>query len=303
MVIKLKNIYKLSTKEDYKFIHKFFGISCLLNFIYQFYYLFTYGNMNLDNNKSTPIILFFHSALSLSSLIFHVPKNRHQGLPMIYKEFRLHSIIFALRSVICSLLFYYKISMIYNYFVINLTMILADIITYKYKVSNTTMRGMPFEKNIGEKEKKSVTLMHSCHQFSANLFMITNINSAFSPLLAIQLAAFLMTLVRKSIISPLDWHRFYALSLWINIFVYWSFNDLRQPITVILGTYIFTYLRINCRFNKYLVWNCLFIIIHIFKNHENLNLSVDKYTNRIITNCIIVLYLLNQVSYSLSLWI
>ena len=49
-------------------------------------------------------------------------------------------------------------------------MVLADVITYKYKLANTTMRGMPFEKEIDEKEKKSVTLMHSCHQFTLIIY-------------------------------------------------------------------------------------------------------------------------------------
>jgi len=38
-------------------------------------------------------------------------------------------------------------------------------------------------------------------QILATLFMLGNINTSFTPLLAIQLAAFLMTLVIKSIIG------------------------------------------------------------------------------------------------------
>ena len=81
--------------------------------------------MNLRNNSYTPFLLMLHGLLSVSSFIFHVPLNRHKGLPMIYKEFRLHSIIFALRSVVCALSFYYKFSLVANVFFINLTMLCA----------------------------------------------------------------------------------------------------------------------------------------------------------------------------------
>ena len=41
-----------------------------------------------------------HAMLSLSSLIFHtVPKERVVGKPMIWQEYRIHNIIFGLRSV------------------------------------------------------------------------------------------------------------------------------------------------------------------------------------------------------------
>ena len=87
--------------------------------------------------------------------------------------------------------------------------------------------------------------LHSVQQFGATMFMMGNIDSAFAPLLAIQIAAFLMTLIRKSIISELDWHRLYAISLWLNIFVYWSFNRIDKPIYIIMGVYLFDYLRVN----------------------------------------------------------
>ena len=99
-------------------------------------------------------------------------------------------------------------------------MILADLATNKYGAATKTMRGIPYGKEISEDDKKKITYMHSNQQFAATMFMVCNINSAFSPLLAIQMAAFLKTLVRKAIITELDWHRVYVITLWLNIFVY-----------------------------------------------------------------------------------
>jgi hypothetical protein len=302
MVLKTKNIFKLVTREDPNFIHKFFGISCLLNFIYQFAHLGIYGSMDLINNKHTPLLLVIHGGLNLSSLIFHVPLNRHKGAPMIYKEFRLHSIVFALRSVLCAFAFYYNLSIVFNIFIINLTMMAADLITFFFEADTKTMRGMPFGKDLKENEKKEVTNMHSTQQFGATAFMLTNIEGAFAPLLAIQIAAFLMTLVRKSIISELDWHRLYAISLWLNIFVYWSFVD--NPILafyVILGVYIFYYARITFRYNKYLIWNCIMISIYVSKKYIEMP-EINNNYSKLIINAIIIFYLVTNIKKTKSLW-
>ena len=303
MVLKIRNLFKLVIREDPNFVHKIFGMSCLINFIYQFTYLFKHGHMNLMDNRYTPLIILTHAALSLSSFIFHVPFNRHKGLPMIYKEFRLHSIIFALRSVLCVLCFYYELSLVFNVFFIYLTMVYADIVTKLYEAETKTLRGMPFGKDIKEEDTKKVTYMHSVQQFRATMFMIGNIESAFAPLLAIQIAAFLMTLVRKSIISELDWHRLYAISLWLNIFVYWSFNSIDTPIYLILGVYLFDYLRAKQGHNKYLVWNYIFLIIYFMNCLVNFS-EIESYINHpVLTNVLITYYLLINIYRTKSLWV
>ena len=45
-----------------------------------------------------------HALLSLSSIKFHVPRERIAKKPMIWQEFRMHNIIFALRSFVCAAL-------------------------------------------------------------------------------------------------------------------------------------------------------------------------------------------------------
>ena len=302
MGFKSRNLFKLVTREDPNFIHKVLGFSCLINFIYQFSHLFRYGRMNLRNNPYAPLLIMLHGLLSFSSFIFHVPLNRHKGLPMIYKEFRLHSIIFALRSVVCALCFYYRLSLIFNVFFINLTMVYADIVTHLYEAETKTMRGMPYGKEIEEEDKKNVTYMHSVQQFGATMFMMGNIDSAFAPLLAIQIAAFLMTLVRKSIISELDWHRLYAISLWLNIFVYWSFNRIDKPIYIIMGVYLFDYLRVNQGHNKYLVWKYIFLIIYVMYSFVNFAV-IDTHINQpFLTNLLITYYLASNIYRTRSLW-
>jgi hypothetical protein len=143
---------------------------------------------------------------------------------------------------------------------------------------------MPFDNNIPKEEQLKITHMQSCMQIGATIFMLGNIETAFSPLFAIQLAAFLMTLVRKSIISSKMWHSAYSLSLWINIILFLSL-----PLGYILINQIMYYNYRNIFFplklNKYIAWTINFTIYILYKElefEENLN----RYTSIIPNNII-----------------
>ena len=260
------NINKLYTKEDSTLIHKFLGGICIINFIYRYYLYFVYNSMLLDNNFAL-FLIFVHGLLSISSFIFHIPSNRNPSKPMIYPEFRLHSIVFALRSVIVCYQYYNN----YNYINIIITcygtMYLADLTTIFYntdKKNGTTMRNMPFDNNIPLQKQNEITKMHSIMQIAATTYMFGDIQTAFSPLLAIQLAAFLMTLVRKSIINSTTWHAIYSLTLWINICLFAT-----QSIGFIIIHYIminnYHYIFFPRKINKYIAWTINFGLLIIYK--------------------------------------
>jgi hypothetical protein len=84
------------------------------------------------------LLIGFHASLSRSSLIFHIPKIRNRKSPMIYTEFRFHSIVVALRSVLCCIIEYFSYaigsdySMSLKMIVCILTMFIADMITNCY---------------------------------------------------------------------------------------------------------------------------------------------------------------------------
>lgn len=303
MTLNFKNLRKLRTHEDPQHYHKILGGFCLINFIYQFTNLIVFGYLPLQISSYKNIIVTMHALLSLSSLIFRVPLNRHKGLPMIYKEFRLHSIVFALRSVLCCYLFAFEFNIIFNILVINLTMLLADLITLNYSVNSQTMRGMPFGNNVNDNDKNKITEMHSVQQFSATLFMLINFETAFVPLLAIQLAAFLMTLVRKSIIKELDWHRLYAISLWLCIFALYT-TDLCGVLFIFWSSYYVHFMRITKRFNKYFVWNSMAILhLYIFNNLYPLIKNLEtEYITANTTTIIILYYLFKNIYQTRSLW-
>jgi hypothetical protein len=171
-MIKFENINKLVTKEDNYYVHKLLGLFCLVNFTYRYISLFFFGTMKLKYDYDI-ICISLHGLLSISSLIFHISQQRHKSLPIIYPEFRLHSIIFAMRSIFCTILHYIHVPLYSKMLVCLLTNISADIVTYKYKIYNnennisTTMRNMPFDNKINEINQKEITRMHSSAQVVA----------------------------------------------------------------------------------------------------------------------------------------
>ena len=270
-MFRLHNSYKLVTKEDPLHIHKLFGIICLVNYGYRYYLLIQNGSMDLDNHTATTLVLC-HATLSCSSILFHIPSIRNKSAPMIYPEYRLHSIIFVMRSVICFFLTYYDCSILYKFGACYLTMIMADIVTARYRSDNqnTTMRDMPFDPRIKEDEQRKIILMQSSQQIGATLYMFGNLDSCFSPMFAIQLAAFLMTLVRKNIIDSNMWHLIYNVSLWMNAFCFYSIPVGYLFIEPILF-HIFYYWRFSVdkdsnQFvgNKYVGWTIVFAVLYLY---------------------------------------
>jgi len=253
----LQNIYKLSTKEDEHHLHKSLGIFCLANFIYRFYLLLACGSMRLN----TPFAIYsviLHGILSISSLQFHISNTRNVSKPMIYPEFRKHSILFGLRSVIITIMYYYE----WNYkYIIGICYSVLFLSEYITKTSGTektggtekTMRNMPFEPTVSEEDKSRITKMHSIMQIGATVFMLGNINSAFSPLFAIQTAAFLMTLVRKSIITTNTWHLCYTIGLYLNFLLFPTFSP---SFILYLGFVINVHQHVIFpnKINKYIPW-------------------------------------------------
>merc|ERR550525_1477552 len=99
-----ENIYKLRTKEgaEHYHIHRYLGTLVLLNYIYRIILRYTTGKPFGDDEASWEVlfVIVLHSALSLTSLLFHIPQKRNTSNPMIWPEFRWHSILFGCRSFI-----------------------------------------------------------------------------------------------------------------------------------------------------------------------------------------------------------
>jgi hypothetical protein len=290
------NVYKLATKDDPIHIHKMLGIIALCNFIYRYYLLFMYKSMFLHTPTSY-LMLVIHACLSVSSLIFHISQNRHLKLPMIYPEFRMHSIVFALRSIVCCVVHTINIDGSYTLYITMgaciLTMIAADLITrhYKFTSATTTMRAMPYPTHIPIEEQLKITDFYSVQQISATLFMLLNAETAFSPLFAIQIAPFLMTLVRKGIITSYTWHILYSLALLINIWclITVSYSSI---IMITIIAWVFVNVRRRIRVSKYMLWIAMFIMYIL--GTMTVNRFIHYYVQFIVTYSLILAYFITN---------
>ena len=296
--IKTENLKKLVTKEDGYHIHKIFGGITLINFAYQFVNMLIYGKTEMDKEYGL-YLMIIHGTLSISSLIFHIPNIRNRISPMIYPEFRLHSIIFALRSIVCYYLCYYNLNKIYNILMCYLTMILADIATFitNNNKENTTMRNMPYDSSISNEKRKKITRFQSNMQISATLYMLGNTDTTFFTLYPIQLAAFLMTLVRKNIIDGIMWHKIYTILLIINVLTFINI-ELIYIIKKLVLYHLFKEFRFTMNINKYISWTIIFIIYFILGEIiKNYNIKIYNQEENTIKYMIILYYLYVSIKF------
>lgn len=277
-------IAKLVTHEDgqHFHIHKILGITSLCHYFYRFFCFCFSGNMGFDSSWVTLVCVFAHASLSGTSLFFKIPENRVRGKPMIWPEFRLHSIFFAWRSILPMLFLWFSshVTPIRPYrqpffaFCIISTMILADYTSSHFKKrgtlqpENTTMRMMPFPEQTSERLIAITNFYYSVCQVLATLIVLyaTDYPRLLMVMFPIQLAAFLMTLVRKSLISGRTWHVLYGISLGLN-YVYAIADDQSLPLDYWIFATFFCVFRFYFNGNKYLLWGC--IAVGFFAIHRN----------------------------------
>lgn len=236
--------------NDYLNLHKSMGFGCLIHYGYRFYLKIKYDTMFLDIN---PIYPLFHLGLSLSSFIFKVPIKRFLNKTIIWKELQLHNIIFTSRSIfIIYHSIFFKTINIYFYLT-KLAIVLshhylADLVSNKY-INNdlTTTRDIR-----GEYGNNIIKKFYAISQIIAttNLLIITNPDSSFTIMFPIQLSAFLMTLVRKRIISNNLWHIFYTSSL-IFPFILFNKNIIKNSNNIHFYSLLHIFLRLGIKTNKY----------------------------------------------------
>jgi cytochrome b561 len=259
----------LITEHDTLHMHKILGFGCLTHYVYRIFCKVKYGTMFFDNNSiasyATPVI---HLSLSLSSFMFQVPTYRFYTKAIIWKELQLHNIIFASRSAF--VMYHTLLSNDNNlkYYYIRLGIILvhhylADLVTNAYQMDDkTTTRYIPFDTD-------SYILPYITKNFYAisqlvatsNLLLSKSYENAFGIMFPIQLSAFLMTLVRKNIISNNQWHLFYTLSLAIPYIINRKSINLQNDQFYPSILYVFSRLVLNV--NKYTNMICLTYIYNL----------------------------------------
>jgi hypothetical protein len=284
---------QLFTHHDKYHLHKVLGFGCLFNFFLRIYWLLANGSMYIyADARYSLLIPVAHLTLSVSSLIFQVPLTRLNSKIIIWKELQLHNMVFTSRSAIIMI---YSIVCIRNditmynkhyylYLIGKLALIiahhlLADYITVKYNTNEkTTTRDINWE-NIPDNVKRGLKQYYAiCQILAINSLILTDndktgsgvMEAAFLVMFPIQLSTFLMTLVRKSIITNIYWHIFYSLSLVSPYFL--IINTLRSDsgdsggsiyknkleVAKVYLPILYIIFRLQYNFNKY------YLMFHIF---------------------------------------
>lgn len=275
-IVRIGNVLKLFTKEDghYFHFHKIVGLSCLAHYIYRGYLVVTTGSMGFDDSWFTLYCILLHMLLHLSSFIFKISNVRNASAPIIYPEARWHSMIFGYRSFILMIIMWFsrRNNLVYPLyirgFVVLVTMALADYVTAYYKNIGTVMRGMPISEYISADLKKQLDNFYAICQFLATMQMIFsyNLDSVFIVAFPIQISMFLMTLVRKSIITSGGWHFYYTMSLLTNVALNLHsrvYNPIPWSAGYVLPTVIAVTLArfyLHKYINKYVVWTAVWLL-------------------------------------------
>ena len=92
----------LFTHEDIFNFHKVLGLGCLLSYAYRFAKVGD-RDMGFGSSTGTLLSIALHMTLSVSSMIFKIPRKRTLTHYRIWPEYRLHSIVFAWRSLLTML--------------------------------------------------------------------------------------------------------------------------------------------------------------------------------------------------------
>jgi hypothetical protein len=283
----------LFTNHDKYHLHKVLGFGCLFNFFLRIYWLVVYGSMYFYADTLTSLFIpVAHLTLSMSSLIFHVPQTRLNSKIIIWKELQLHNMVFTSRSatimlysVLCSRMngaasaasatysaYAYYLYQLGKFALVIAHHLLADYITARYNTNDkTTTRDINWE-NISDRTKEVMKRYYAvCQILAINALILTDnepygsgaVESAFLIMFPIQLSTFLMTLVRKSIISNISWHIFYGLSLISPFFIILNTINNRKNELEVAKVYLpilYIVFRLQYGMNKYYLMSHVFIL-------------------------------------------
>jgi hypothetical protein len=237
------------------------------------------GDMGFRADWATLAWILLHASLHATSFQFHLSAKRNRVYNIIWPEMRWHTMIFAYRSFVTMVAIWLaaegsaplNMTMLVrsNMHLIRPTIVLgtmacADVVTAYFGSTEKTMRGNPFPDGTPTFVIRMLNLFYSLSQAGATLRILstTDMGTAFTVALPIQLAPFLMTLVKKGLITQGGWHFWYAASL-VSAYVYSSVSPLGPSVMDVEHTIAYLAAFALARFvfgmNKYLVWLVLSI--------------------------------------------
>eukprot|EP00038_Savillea_parva_P014233 m.214881 g.214881 ORF g.214881 m.214881 type:complete len:330 (-) comp27416_c0_seq1:54-1043(-) len=260
----------LFTHEDPWNVHKMFGIPCLFHFAYRTLQLVT-GEMHFSRGTWTTLaLILMHACLSCSSLVFRLPKIRIKEGTRIWPEFRLHSIVFAWRSLVCMLIVWYEDRypppaprFWLNTIVVFATLLAADAATLSLdpKSRSSTIRDLDTEPAM----KMTFSLMQFIGTVGCLIGQRTY-TAHFVVVGIIQTFAFILTLRRKNLVTHRQTLIIYAWQLGVGMLVanmdiirWGGMDTIFMAMSLGSAAYL---LRTQLGLNKYILWSIMAVVVH-----------------------------------------
>mmetsp|Transcript_16067 Transcript_16067/g.36312 ORF Transcript_16067/g.36312 Transcript_16067/m.36312 type:complete len:336 (-) Transcript_16067:94-1101(-) len=266
---------KLFTHHDMLHVHACLGLLALLHFAYRFGALFVFGGDGGNTFKPGVIsmaALAIHFFLHITSFQFALPRARNFHKPMLWPEFRVHNALFTYRSLLgCVLGMYFPSwwcyeaslsSTLVKVGIVFFTSAAADFTTAKLgSTDERTTNAMPYPSGTPANVEVMVKYFYAKAQVIATALSVfgTPVLS-FGPMLAIEIAPLLMTLVRKGLIEAKHYHIVYSAALFVNfpamVLVLLSGDRSVELATfrVFLASAIVVELRMKFAVPKYVTW-------------------------------------------------
>jgi hypothetical protein len=253
-----------SSKEELTVLHlhKILGFSCLGSFIYRFCHVGGADGNFGPSPQNTLVFILHHWLLNISAFIFHLPPRRINGDGgfRIWPEYRIHSLVFASRSLAFMGLLWYEqyyrttLSNRVDLAIALMTIVCADLGSYSQrKYRSPSVRGASWSDPLEQ-------YFASEMQLFLTAFCITGYRRYTLHLVAvtiIQMNSFLMTLRRKHVASHTILLTCYTMLLVLGL-VTITLDDLIAEKALIGGTYgcLAAILRMNPWWScpKYLLW-------------------------------------------------
>jgi hypothetical protein len=263
---------KLLSHHDKFHIHGILGLTALAHFIYRFLYLFVHMEESFCPGIESAVLLGVHILLHITSFQFMLPRHRINTKPMIWTEFRVHSAIFAYRNLVTTYLgiwfpvFWWReptaFSVVLKVAVLFATCKAADIATARFgSKDHRTTNAMPYPGGASPALIGTAKWFYAKSQFAAAALAVFGTPSlSFLSVFAIEIAAFLMTLVRKGIIEAHTYHGIYGVSLFIMfpaIVATFHGTDTSTVVPIfraLTACFVVCVMRLEHRIDKYICW-------------------------------------------------
>lgn len=266
---------RLLTDHDPFHVHALLGLLVLLHFIYRWALLLSRGSsFPLDEPVGRQLAgCALHVLLPVASLLLPVPAKRALTKPMIWREYRMHALLFGSRHAVGAMvalaaraagLERTRTTAVALQLVHHATMWGATIATSRLGDTEVrTTNATPYPSHVPEAEVEATRSSYGSAQFYASALLLSaDPTLCFLPILPIQLMAFAMTLVRKNLMSPTGAHVLYAWALLSNfaggLMLIWlqAPNDTawRHILAALVAWRIALILRWKLRWDKHVTW-------------------------------------------------